>query len=138
MVGDVVKAHVQVQSNAKTGTGKKLSLQARGPFQIVEKLEGNSYMVRHYDKENGALRKYKGTVLYLLPPNIFPHNPVDVMDQKYLNFSNTSIVSPFKKPLNIEMYNDTYFPSNSKHFIKPLLEQPSCNIDYQFFKLHNN
>ena len=44
-VGDVVKAHVQVQSNASRGEVKKLTYQARGPFQIKEVLEGNSYLV---------------------------------------------------------------------------------------------
>ena len=33
-VGDVVKAHVQVNSKAATGDVKKISNQARGPFQI--------------------------------------------------------------------------------------------------------
>ena len=35
-VGDVVKAHVQVQSNSNSGVVKKLSFQARGPFQIIK------------------------------------------------------------------------------------------------------
>ena len=60
-IGDVVKAHVQVQSNSKTGSVKKLLFQARGPFQIVKKLEANSYMVRRYDSENAPNRKHKGS-----------------------------------------------------------------------------
>ena len=124
-VGDVVKVHVQVQSNAATGTVQKLSYQARGPFQIKEILEANAYLVAHYGKESSATRKYKGCELYLLPPSIFPHNPVDTMDQRYLNFSHAPIVSPLKNPSQIELYNDTYFPSNSKHIIKT-----SANAQY--------
>ena len=137
-LGDVVKAHVQVQSNSKTGVVKKLSFQAKGPFQIVQKLEGDSYMVQRYGDNEAPTRKYKGSELYLLPASIFPHDPVDTMDQRYLNFSNSSIVSPFKKPLQIELYNDTFFPTNSKHIIKPSLDQPSCQIDHSTFKLHDS
>ena len=108
---------------------KKLSFQARGPFQIVKILEGNSYLVKRYNSDQSTTRKYKGSELYLLPPSIFPHDPVDTMDQRYLNFSNSLVVSPFKKPLQIELYNDTYFPSKSKHINKPSLDQPSCQID---------
>ena len=128
-IGDVVKAHVQVQSNSKSGIVKKLSFQARGPFQIVEILEGNSYLVKRYNSDQSSTRKYKGSELYLLPPSIFPHDLVNTMDQRYLNFSNSLAVSPFKKSLQIELYNDTYFPSNSKHVTKPSLDQPSCQID---------
>ena len=123
----MVKAHVQVQSNSKTGSVKKLLIQARGPFQIVEKLEGNSYMVRRYDNKDAPTMKYKGSELYMLPPSIFPHDPID-----------SSVVSPFKKPLQIELYNDTYFSTNSKHIIKPSFDQPSCHIDQSSFKLHNS
>ena len=35
----MVKAHVQVQSNTSKGEVKKLSYQARGPFQIKKILE---------------------------------------------------------------------------------------------------
>lgn len=58
------------------------------------------------------------------------------MDQRYLNFSHAPIVSPLKAPLEIEMYNDTFFPSNSKHFTAPLDYQPSCQIDSAAFQVH--
>ena len=34
------------------------------------------------------------------------------------------------------MYNDTYFPSNSKHFTTPSKYQPSCHIDELAFQTH--
>ena len=73
----------------------------------------------------------------MLPPSIFPYDPVDDMDQRYLNFSNLSVVSPFKNPLQIELYNDTFFPSNSKHIIKPSFDQPSCQINHSAFIPHD-
>ena len=63
---------------------------------------------------------------------------MDTIDQRYLNSSNSSVVSPFKQLLKIEMYNDTYFPSNSKHITKPSFDQPSCQIDHSAFKLHDS
>ena len=133
-VGDVVKAHVQVQSNAATGEVSKLSYRARGPFQIKECLIGDSYIVHPYHNPNGGQRKYKGSELYLLPPSIFPSEPLDCMDERYLNFSSAPIVSPLAKPLKIELYNNTFFPTNSKHITKPSYNHP---IDTKAFLNHD-
>ena len=59
-ISDVIKAHVQVQSNADQGEVEKLSYQAQGPFKI-SKIFGNiSYEVKRYNKPDSAVRKYKG------------------------------------------------------------------------------
>lgn len=58
------------------------------------------------------------------------------MDQWYLNFSHAPIVSQLKKPLKIELFNDTYFPSNSKHINKPSVNAPSCDLDAAAFQVH--
>ena len=136
-IGDVVKAHVQVQFNSSTGAVKKLSYQARGPFQIRELLNGNSYLVQRYNHESSATKKYKGFELYFFPPSLFPYNPIDTMDQRYLNYSFAPIVSPLKNSLQIELYNDIYFPSNSKHITSPTLDQASCRVDEFALKEHN-
>ena len=60
-VGDIVKYHVQVQSNSDSGTVKKLSYQFRGTFKIIEYIGHNSFHVKLLDDENGGIRKYKGT-----------------------------------------------------------------------------
>ena len=54
---------------------------------------------------------------------------MNTMDQRYLNFSHALMVSPLKLPLDIELYNDIYLPTNSKHIIKPSTDQASCKID---------
>ena len=87
---------MQVHSNSTKGIVGKLSYQGRGPFQIKEVLDANSYLVERYNQEDVPTRKYKGAELYLLPPSIFPHKPVDTMDQRYLNFSNAPIVDENK------------------------------------------
>ena len=95
-VGDVVKTHVQVHYNSTKGIVGKLSYQGRGPFQIKEVLEANSYLVQRYNNPEGPTRKHKGSELYILSPSILPNSHVDNMDQRYLNFQNTPIVSPLK------------------------------------------
>ena len=47
--------------------------------------------------------------LYILPPSLKPCEPVDGFDTRYLNQSNTSIVNPLKKALNIDLYNEKWF-----------------------------
>ena len=78
--GDVVKAHIQVQSKSVLGEVGTLSYRARGPFQIVEVLGNDSYHVQRYNDTDSSIRKYKGTDLYILPPAIFPCEPLDTMD----------------------------------------------------------
>ena len=64
-VGDAVKAHVQVQSNSASGTVKKLSYQAKGPFIITKVLDHGSYEVQQYNDPSSKKRKYKSSELYL-------------------------------------------------------------------------
>ena len=132
----VAKAHVQVNSNATKGIVGKLSYQDRVLYQIKEVLNANSYLVQRYNQEDVPTRKYKGTELHLLPPGIFSRNPVDTMDQRYLIFSNAPVVSPFKNLLQIELYNEKYFLTNSKYMSKPSHDQPSCTLDKSSFVAH--
>ena len=60
-VGDVVKAHVQVQSKSSLGQVGKLSYKARGPFQITEDLGHGSYHVQRYNEPTSSKWKYKAT-----------------------------------------------------------------------------
>ena len=72
----------------------------------------------------------------MLPPSLFPNEPMDTMDRRYLNLSFTRIVSPLKHPLCIELYNDTYFPPDFKKINKPSLDTPSCQVDEALFTVH--
>ena len=124
----MVKARVQVQLKLDNKEVGKLLYRARVLFQIVEDLRSDSYHVKRNNDANYTVRKCKGTDLYLLPPAIFPSDPLDTMNARYLNYSNTPVISPLKKALKIEMYNDTYFnkqPTSqfvSKNFV-------SCQLD---------
>ena len=72
-----------------------------------------SYHVKRYNDANSTVRKYKRINLYLLPPAIFPSDPLNEMNVWYLNYSNKPIISLLKKVLKIGMYNDTYFNKQS-------------------------
>ena len=47
--------------------------------------------------------------LYALPLSLLPCEPVDGCDIQYLNHSHKPIINPFKKSLDILMYNDALF-----------------------------
>ena len=137
-MGDIVKAHVQVQSNAAKGQVGKLSYQARGPFNIESDLGHQSFEVQKLDKPTAATRKYKSADLYLLPPSLFPPEPLDTMDQRYLNYENAPIVSPLRKPLRIEMYNEVHFHPKPPRTTNLIANLPSNSIGIEAFKPHNS
>ena len=130
-VGDVVKAHVQVQSRADTGIVGKLAYRARGPFIIVKDLGNNSFEVQRYGNTDSAVRKYKNTELYLLPPALFPSEVLDTIDQRYLDCNNSPIVSPLLKPMQIELYNDKWLQprSNKLNTQSHHVDLPSNKVD---------
>ena len=135
-VGDVVTARTIVQSKSENGTVEKLSYRSKGPFQVKEVLQGDSYLVQRYGDDSSATRKYKSIDLFLLPPVIYPHDPLDTTDFRYLNFDNAPLVNPLQKNLNIEMYNDTYFSMDGK---KRMQEKghPQTQVDQEANKWHN-
>ena len=124
--GDVVKAHVQVQLQAAIGQVGKLSYKARGPFQVSKLLGHGAYEVQKYNDPISAPRKYKSTKLYLLPPALFPSDPLDTPNQRYLNYKHAPIPHPLQQPLQIELYNDKYFPPTTASAIS--IYQPIHNF----------
>ena len=49
------------------------------------------------------------TYFYPLLPPLKPWEPIDSSDIRYLNHSHSPIINPLRKPLNIELYNETRF-----------------------------
>jgi len=135
-VGNIVKAHVQVQSKQELGVVGKLSYRARGPFKIVTVLGHNSFAVQNWTNPAAATRKYKATEAYLLPPSLFPSEPLDTLDQRYLNYENAPVVSPLKKPLQIELYNDVHFHPKPPVTTSNTEDQPSSALNKSAFQQH--
>lgn len=85
---------------------------------------------RHKSKNNKsdlvqyAIWKYRGCDLYLLPPSLYPSNPLDTMDQRYINFEHAPILNPLKKPLRIEI-------NNADHPLHNILSTRTTNQNHQ-------
>ena len=58
------------------------------------------------------------------------------MDTKFLNYSNSPIVSPLHKYLNIQLYNDHFFKPHSPSILVLSRDRPSNPIDGEDFKSH--
>ena len=71
-----------------------------------------------------------------MPPNLFPCEPMDTMDERYLNSVHAPMVSPLHHPLKIELYNDVYFPPLSNKLDKSPSDEPSCLVDKQMNTTH--
>ncbi len=135
-IGDAVTARVVVQSQAQHGTVQKLSYQAKGPFQITALLDGDSFEVQRYGDDSSARRKYKGSDLFLLPPAIFPNDPLDTTDNRYLNFDHIPLVDPLNSALRIDLHNDTYFSMEGKQHILQK-NSPATPINDVAFSWHD-
>lgn len=134
-VGDVVKAHIQVKSNASDGKVGKFSYQIKGPLQITKDLQNGSFEVQRYGNPNAAIWKYRGCDLYLLPPSLYPSNPLDTMDQRYIDFEHAPIPNPLKKPLRIKITNAEVFSPFTQH-ITDKIDQPESSIDIEACQPH--
>ena len=137
-IGDVVKAHVQVNSVASKGVVGKLSYRAKGPFVITKDLGHNSFEVQSYDDPSSSNRKYKNTKLYLLPPALFLSHPLDTIDQRYLDSTHAPIVNPLKKSMKIDLYNDKWLsvPNTSTPTHSTIVNKPFSELNSLAFPPH--
>ena len=132
-VEDIVKAHVKVQSKGKSVIVKDLSYQAKVPFIVTKDLHHNAFEVKLYNQPNGATRKYKATELYLLLSSLDPSEPLNTINQRYLNYEHAPILHPLKKSMQIGLHNNTYFhPKPSTIQAKPS-NKPSMHIENLIF-----
>jgi len=137
--GDVVMGKIAVQSNSIRGIVGKLVFQTRGPFVIVKKTQGSSYIVRPYGTETGTTQKFQTEDLYLLPKEILPCEHLDLPDMRYMNFDFAPTNHPFGKAFDITGYNNAWYndkpPSKPPEFLpKALIPLP----DLDFTKTNAN
>ena len=122
---------MQVQSRADTGLVGKLAYRGRGLFIITKELGNNSFEVQRYGEPDSAVRKYKNTELYLLPPALFPSEVLDTIDERYIDSHHAPIVSPLLKPMRVELYNDKWLqsPANPIPTRSTHVDLPSSELD---------
>ena len=58
------------------------------------------------------------------------------MDTKFLNYSNAPIVSPLRKSLNIQLYNDRFSKLHLPSLLQPSRDLPSNPIDKKYIQSH--
>ena len=61
-------------------------------FQVKTFLEKNLYVVQSYNEPESVIQKYKCTDLYLLPPDMFSHEPVDTMDIPFFQLFTSTLI----------------------------------------------
>jgi hypothetical protein len=123
-VDDVVMVRVQVQSNAQLDRVAKLSYRLRGPMIIKEVLGHGAYSVARFDNSDGPRRKYHAQDLSLLPPVLWPVEPLDGPDLRYLNSNHAPVPHPLAQPFNIKLYNEMWLSD-------PIPSQPAQLIATQ-------
>ena len=108
-VRDIFKYHNHVHSNHKTVLVQKLFYRERGTFRITKYYGSNPNGFQWYNDANSVVQKYKGTNIYLIPPEIYPHRTLDTIYELYIIYEFSPVVSPFKNILQINIYDDKFF-----------------------------
>ena len=122
--GDIFMVRTTVLNDASKNKVAKLNYQVHGPFGIIKGTGRGSYLVRKLFKPDNPELKFKATDLYPLPHSLKPCEPVDTSDTRYLNQSYFPITNPLRKPLKIELYNETWFDK------PPQIFQPLFDYNY--------
>ena len=98
-VGDVVMVRSEVQNTKEKKVVAKLVYQTRRPYVIISKASLGTYNCRKYGKPDGSIKTFRTEDLYLLPPAIYPSEPIDTADLRYLNSDFAPLHHPFSKHL---------------------------------------
>jgi hypothetical protein len=108
-VGDVVMVQVQVQSKAHLEQVAKLSYRLQGPMLIKEALGHGAYLLAQFNNPDGPCQKYHAQYISLLPPVLWPVEPLDGPDLRYLNSNHAPLPHPLAEPFKIKLYNEMWF-----------------------------
>jgi len=109
---------------------------SKGPFKIIEVFNNGSYSLQCLGQDTGPLLKFHGSALFQLPPCLSPCKPLDTPDLRYLNNSTSPIPNPLQAALDIQLYNERWFPDNTIHTRPPAtnnLHPPTLPIEYDVF-----
>jgi len=112
-INDIVSAHIQVQSDTSRSKVGKLMYKAKGPYKVTATFDNGSYSVQRLGHNSGPLLKFHGSDLFQLPPCLAPCEPLDTPDLRYLNNANSPIPHPLQAALDIQLYNECWFPDQS-------------------------
>jgi hypothetical protein len=105
-IGDKVFARRAVKSDKKRGRVGKIMFKHTGPWEIIEKLDGSSYRIRHCRSK--AIDKKHAAHLSPCPEQLIPFPPLSGPDNSY-----SQIHKPIKKHPYMEAGIDEYEPTSS-------------------------
>lgn len=94
-VGDMVFSRVSVKSDKKKGRVAKVTQPYTGPWEIIRKLKGSSYELKH--SITGQLGKRHAAHLSPFPPNLIPYEPINTTDHKYGTLYEEMVADPYKR-----------------------------------------
>ena len=81
----------------------------QNPYAIIRNTGHGSYYVKKLNKLSSTEFEFMAYDLYSFLQYLKPYKPVDTVYTCYLNQTNTPLVNPLKKLLNIEIYNEKWF-----------------------------
>jgi len=93
-IGDRVLARRIVKSDKKREIVDKVAYQYSGPWEIVEKLAGSSYRIKHCD--SGLVEKKHAGYLSPFPASLLPFQPLDGADNRYGQLYQPIRADPYK------------------------------------------
>jgi hypothetical protein len=76
---------------------------------IKEVLGHGAYLLARFDNPDGPCRKYHAQDISLLPPMLWPVEPLDGPDLRYLNSNHAPLPHPLAEPFKIKLYNEMWF-----------------------------
>ena len=86
---------------------------AKGPYIVTATFNNGSYSVQCLGHESSPQLKFHGSDLFQLPPCLAPCKPLDTPDLRYLNNTTSPIPHPLQAALDIQLYNEQWFPDES-------------------------
>ena len=121
-------AQVARTSNAEKEQVQKMMFGSDGPF-VIKSIEGpNSYSLQRYGRPLSALQKFSGDGLYLLPKQMFPSNPFDSSDQRFLNRNWAPLQHPLSDSYGIKSYNVAWYDDAPEMTTGPFTDQPPLAV----------
>ena len=93
---------------------RKLLYRDKGLFVIIAKLSNNNFEVQLYDEPQSSKRKYKNKELYMLHPALFPSEPLNTTNQRFLNSHHAPVINPFQCSMKVALYSVKHLRQSKK------------------------
>ena len=126
-IGDKVFAQRAVKSDKKRGRVGKIMIKHTGPWEVIERLDGSSYRIRHCRTK--VIDKKHAAYLSPCPEQLIPFPPLSGPDNSY-----SQIHKPIKKhpymEAGINAFNETSLtPTTNIIYIRPTIQDTFPSLE---------